>query len=219
MNNSKAKIIYSLLFILVAALPIACFKSLTATNIVYENNFEEYKLKDLEVFGWYNNGGFGPVNDLRIGNYNGQNVLGKLNNNLVQVNLTNLPDHQVLRVEFNLYLHNKWNNDLWRMTFDGKEMLVTGFSNDSTIKQSYPNWIGNGSPLTAAGADAVNTNLPGVCNLINSSRGTSMYRIITTISHNGNRFVLNCNDAGGAVNDTCSRSWSLDNLKISVFKN
>ena len=219
MFQCKAKPVYGILFMLVAFLPVSCTKSLTVTNIVYENNFDDRNLKDIVVSGWNTNGGFGPVTDPRIGNYNGQTVLGKLNNNLVQLSLFNLPPHQALRVEFDLYLHNQWNNELWAMSFDGSYQLITGFSNDSTIKQSYPNWIGNGTPLTAAGADAINTRLPGVCNLINSAHGSSMYRMITTIQHSSNQFVLNCNDAGGAFNDTCRRSWSMDNLKISVFKN
>lgn len=218
MFQCKAKPVYGILFMLVAFLPVSCTKSLTVTNIVYENNFDDRNLKDIVVSGW-NTNGFGPVTDPRIWNYNGQTVLGKLNSNLVQLSLFNLPTHQALRVEFDLYLHNQWQNDLWRMTFDGRELLVTGFSNDSTVKQSYPNWIGNGTPLTAAGADAVNTNLPGVCNLITAARGSSMYRMVTTIQHSSNQFVLTCNDAGGAFNDTCRRSWSMDNLKISVFKN
>lgn len=220
MNNSKAKIIYSLLFILAATLPVSCFKSLTTTNIVYENNFENGNRNTLDVSAWNNSGSFGPVNDLRIINYNGTKVLGQLNNSVVQLNLVNLPSHQILRVELDLYLHNQWKNDLWIMSFNGVNRLLTGFSNDSTVLQSYPNWFGNGSSLSPAGADASNLNLPGTCNPVNiSSWGTSKYRIIQTIAHSEKNFVLNFSDAGGTANDTCRRSWSIDNLKVSVFRN
>lgn len=220
MNYGKIKIIYSALFILMAVLPVSCFKSLTVSNVVFENNFEAYSLNTLEVSGWNaNSTGFGLVTTPRIRNYHGENVLGQLNNNLVELKLHNLPSHQAVRVEFDLYLHNKWNNDLWHMSFDNKDMLITGFSNDSTKQQSYPNWIANGIALSPAGRDAEEVYLPGTCSFTNATRGTSRYRIITTISHNNADFVLRCNDAGGINNDTCTRSWSMDNLKVSVFKN
>ena len=204
------------LFIITAILPVSCFKSLTVTNVVYQNNFDSYNLNTVEVYGW------GPslfelVPDVRIGSYNSNAVLGKLNNNIVKLSLNDLPTHQVLRVEFDLYIHNKWKNDLWQLAFNGSQQLITGFSNDTTIKQSYPNWLN--TSLSAAGADAQNTNLPGVCSLVSSIRGTSLYRIVKTIEHSANSFVFTCGDSGGTFNDTCTRSWSIDNLKVSVFKN
>jgi len=218
MTYRKAKIIYNTLFFIIAILPVSCFKSLTTTNVVYENNFEAYQLNTVEVSGWNaTNTGFGPVGTPRIRNYNGNNVLGQLNSNLVQLKLVNLPSHQALRVEFDLYIHNNWKNGLWHMTLDGRDQWITGFSNDSTIAQSYPNWL-NG-PLSPAGRDAEDIYLPGTCSFVGSLRGTSKYRMITTISHTDPIFTLGCNDAGGINNDTCTRSWSIDNLKVSVFKN
>jgi hypothetical protein len=218
MNNRNVKIIYNLFFVITAILPVSCFKSLTSTNVVYENNFNGNTLNMLEIFGWDNNN-FGPVKDQKIVNYNGEILVGKLNNNLVQLQLMNLPSHQALRVEFDLYLHNKWKNDLWHMSVDGQDKLITGFSNDSSIQQSYPNWLGNAALLGPAGKDAEDIHLPGTCSFVNASRGTSRYRIVTTVAHNNASFLLNCNDAGGAFNDTCQRSWSMDNLKVSLFKN
>jgi len=220
MNSRKTKITYLALFLLIAMIPLACFKSLTVTNVVYENNFNDFQLNNVTVSGWNANvTAFGPVATPRIFAYNGEAVLGPLNNNLVALTLQNLPSHQALRVEFDLYIHNVWKNDLWHMTLDGKDQWITGFSNDSTIQQSYPNWLGNGTPLSPAGKDAEDINLPGTCSFISSLRGTSRYKFVTTISHSADSFVLNCNDAGGNVNDTCQRSWSMDNLKVSVFRN
>lgn len=218
MSYSHFKHAILVIFIISAFLQVSCIKNLTITNTVYENSFDDYKLNTLEVSGW-KNGIFGMVSEQRIGTYNGNTLLGKFNNNQVILNLYNLPSHQALRVELDLYLHNNWRNDLWKMSFDGNDKLLTGFSNDSSIKQSYPNWLGNGSSLSPAGNDAVNIYLPGTCSFINSARGTSLYRIITTVSHSSSSFVLSCSDAGGILNDTCQRSWSMDNLKVSVFKN
>ena len=218
MSYSHFKHAILVIFIITAFSQVSCIKNLTITNTVYENNFDDYKLNTLEISGW-KNGIFGMVSEQRIGTYNGNTLLGKFNNNQVILNLYNLPSHQALLVELDLYLHNNWRNDLWKMSFDGNDKLLTGFSNDSSIKQSYPNWLSNGSSLSPAGNDAVNIYLPGTCSLINSVRGTSLYRIITTVSHSSSNFVLSCSDAGGILNDTCQRSWSMDNLKVSVFKN
>lgn len=208
---------YTLLFLAILFLS-GCFKSLTHTNVILAADFENAKLYPLEVSGW-DNGSFGPVKDTRISFFNGTKVLGKLNSNLIQLNLTGLPDHQVLRVEFDLYIHDKWKNDLWKFTIDGADQLLTGFSNDSTVKQSYPNWLGNSSPLSPAGRSAINTDLPGGCSPINSAHGSSLYRIISTIPHNAQTVTISCSDAGNFFNDTCQRSWSIDNLKVSAFKN
>ncbi|MBI2283781.1 MAG: hypothetical protein HYU71_08750 [Bacteroidetes bacterium] len=220
MNSIKGSILYRfpLLIILFAITPTACFKSLTVTNIVYQNNFESSQLNDLKVYGW-NNGLFGQVTQPRISSFNESKVLGMLNSNQIKLNLSNLPAHQSLRVEFDLNLHNKWKNDLWAMQFDGNYRLITGFSTDPGIQQSYPNWIGNGSALSPAGVNSETTSLPGICSLINSPTGSTRYRIVTTIQHTASTFDLDCNDAGGVFNDTCQRGWSMDNLKISVFKN
>ncbi len=214
----KENYIYRFLFILMALSPISCFKSLTVTNVVYENTFEEYDHKTIVVSGW-GSAGFGPVKETRIEEYHGNHVLGKFNNNLIMLTLSNLPVHQVLRVELDLYLHNTWKNDIWKITFDGSDYLLTGFSNDRAFKQSYPNWYGNGSSLSPAGANSQTTQLPGVCSLTSLPNGTSLYKILATVEHSKDKFTLYCSDAGGTANDTCTRSWSIDNLKVSVMRN
>ena len=218
MTKNKSVLRYSVPLLIGISLLYSCTKSLTRINTVYFNDFENFNLNTIEVSGWLN-GLFGPVSDIRITDYNGNKVLGRFNNARINLKLNNLPTHQALRVEFDLYLHDKWKNTLWKMSFDGFDQLLTGFSNDSMVKQAYPNWLGNSMPLSPAGADAFNTNLPGLCSLISSSRGTSMYKIVRSIAHSNKIFQLACSDAGGIHNDTCTRSWSMDNLKISVLKN
>lgn len=196
----------------------SCFKNVTKLTVVYENNFETYNLKTIEVSGWLN-GSFGAVNDIRIMDYNGNKVLGRFNDNLVSLTLPNLPEHNAISIEFDLYIHDTWKNDLWKMSYDGVDQLLTGFSNDSTVQQSYPNWLGNGSSLSAAGADAFTSNLPGACRLINSPHGTSMYKMVRTFLHSNSSLQFSCSDAGNYFNLPCDRSWSMDNLKITAIKN
>lgn len=218
MTKNKSVLRYSVPLLIGISLLYSCTKSLTRINTVYFNDFENFNLNTIEVSGWLN-GLFGPVSDIRITDYNGNKVLGRFNNARINLKLNNLPTHQALRVEFDLYLHDKWKNDLWLMTFDGVNQILTGFSNDSMVKQSYPNWLGNGSALSSAGADAFNTQLPGACSLSSSSHGTSMYKIVRTVVHNGSTFELGSSDAGDFFNQPCLRSWSIDNLKITVIQN
>lgn len=219
MSYANAKILCGLVCAFMAIIPVSCTKGLTTNNIVYENDFEHGSLTNIQVGGWLNNGLFGAVPDLRIREFAGSHVLGSLNSNRVELKLNNLPLHQEVRVEFVLNIHNNWQNELWAMQFDGNYQLITGFSNDPAIKQSYPNWLNNGTTLSGAGANSQTTALPGICGYSNNPRGSSRYKIVNTYQHSDPTFTLVCNDAGGTFNDTCRRSWSIDDLKISILKN
>ncbi|HJV18972.1 MAG TPA: hypothetical protein VJ552_03755 [Sediminibacterium sp.] len=196
----------------------SCTKNLTHVNQVYSNDFEGSDLKGMLVTGWTTATTFGVFTYNKIYSYNGSKVLGRLNNGKIIVNISNLPAHSIMKVEYDLYLHDGWKNDLFIMQFDGALRLLTGFSNDSAVQQSYPNWFGNGSALSPAGNHAQEIALPSPCNN-QRPRGTSWYKMVHTMPHTGNQFELSCSDAGGTPNDTCVRSWSIDNLKISTMRN
>jgi hypothetical protein len=197
---------------------MGCTKNLTVANTVYDNDFSSSELGALRVSGW-NNGSFGTLPSPRVNNFNGNPVLGLLNNNIARLELVELPKHDIIRVEVDLYVHNNWRNDLWKMECDGETRILTGFSNDPTVQQAYPNWLGNGSALSAAGANAQQKELPGVCGNTASEKGSSYYKIVQTFSHKQNDFTLQLSDAGGNVNDTCNRSWSVNRLTITVYHN
>ena len=195
-----------------------CTKNLTVVNVVYDNDFSKGELDRINVSGW-NNGLFGAVSNPRITQYNGNSVLGYLNNNIVRLELNELPMHDIIRIEVELFLHNDWKNDLWKMECDGETRILTGFSNDPLIQQAYPNWLGNGSTTSAAGANAQQTGLPGICNTGATKKGTSRYAFVQTFAHSQNQFLLQLSDAGGNVNDTCTRGWSVNRLTISTYHN
>ncbi|MFM9021180.1 MAG: hypothetical protein ACKOOA_07645, partial [Sediminibacterium sp.] len=125
-NPLKSPFPWLALALLVVSLP-ACLKKLTVKNIIYENSFADGELSGLKVSGW-NNGSFGTLSDPRISYYNGQYVLGKLNNNIVRLQLNSLPQHDILLVELELNHHNNWKNELLKMEFDGETRLLNGFS-------------------------------------------------------------------------------------------
>lgn len=216
----KSSILYFYTMVsLSATLLIAgCTKDVTVLNIAYDHDFSNDSLGGIKVSGW-NNGLFGPLSTPRLTNYYGRTVLGKLNNNIIRLELSNLPYHDILRVEVELFLHNNWKNDLWKMECDGQTRILTGFSTDSLVMQSYPNWLGNGSALSAAGANALQKGLPGVCSGNSSTFGTNAYTIVQTFKHKSNEFILQMSDASSNVNDTCNRSWSIRKLTVTTFHN
>ncbi len=196
----------------------SCTKDLTNVEIVYQNDFNNKDLKGLGVAGWLSNGGFGIIPYNKIFNYNNEMVLGRLNNSSINMHFDTLPPHSVIRVEYDLYLHDTWNNNLFVMQVDGDYRLITGFSNDSTIQQAYPNWFNNGS-TSPAGNQAQEIYLPGLCSRKNQKRGSSLYRIVHSVPHSAKTLSISLSDAGDPINDTCLRSWSIDNLKIVALKN
>ncbi|MFY8025108.1 MAG: hypothetical protein ACOVNO_07150 [Sediminibacterium sp.] len=197
----------------------ACTKNLTEVTTVYENDFNDRKLKDIQIVGWVTNFSTGvfPAG-AKLHQYLGSTMIGRLNNSRVELTVDSLPEHDVVRVEFDLYIHETWRNDIFVMRFNDQTRLLTGFSTDSTVKQSYPNWIGNGSTMYPAGNLAQELYLPSTCGK-NIPRGSNHYKMIHSMAHTESSFKFDVSDTGGVLNDTCSRSWSVDNLKITVLNN
>ena len=201
------------IFALFSVILAGCFKGATRVGVLYFNDFEDFNLKNIEIFGW-SNGNFGKKSADGVINYAGNKVLGRFNNTRIDVVIDKLPKHQTICIQFDLYLHDIWRNDVWRMGMDGSDKLVSGFSTDPAKWQSYPNWIGNGSPLNPPGANAFSTNMPGACNLINNPKGTFHYKMEFTEYHSDEKLKIDMSDAGEFFNLNCDRSWSIDNLKI-----
>ena len=195
-----------------------CFKEATKVGVVYFNDFEDYNLKDIEVFGFSNNN-WSQFKSISIVDFDSTKVLGRFNNGQIILKLHKLPTHQAINIQFDLLIHDNWRNDAWVLELEKVRRLVTGFSNDPDKWQSYPNWIGNGSPLNPPGANSFTKNLPGACRWVTNPNGTSMYKMERTEIHSDSTFTISCSDAGEFFNLNCDRSWSIDNLKISIINN
>ena len=202
-----------LLALLVVLCFTSCFKDLTQLTVIYENNFDNYDQKGI-IISTPN----GIANDIRIKKFNDNPVLGMFNNTRIDLAVQNLPAHRAMTVSFDLYIHDKWVDDLWKLTYDGNDYVLYSFSNDPTVQQWYPNAINSGAKYPAK-TDAYTINLPGACLLSTSPQGTTMYKIEQTFLHNNTSFHFSCSDAGSAYNIPCTRSWSIDNLKITMIKN
>lgn len=205
----------------VTTLFYACDKDNGQETLVYQNDFKNGDLTDIE------NG--------IISKFNNTNVLGRYNKGKFTLNLHDLPDHNKLHIIFDLNIHDTWNGnilglgnvdgpDIWQMMVDSVMYINTSFCNTECAgwlcpPQSYPaNYPTYNYPRTGA----IRTDLPGACNLKGVSGGTIVYRIDRIVQHVGNRASIECKDLlvqPNASDQLCDESWSVSNLKVWIINN
>ncbi|MFZ4796988.1 MAG: PKD domain-containing protein [Bacteroidia bacterium] len=156
-----------------------------------------------------------PVNVPTIQTYNGQNVLGYLGNQQATYNLTSIPNHDSIKIDFDLYIHDTWdgNNgnstpDLWKMGVDGTNIINTTFSNISWNTQAYPSNIPANNSIYSG---SVTNNLPPACN-IGGGAPTTKYHISKVVSHTANSMSLVLEALN--LENLCNESWSIDNFEV-----
>jgi len=197
----------------------ACFKDLPDKTVFYRNDFENNTRSNFRIFN-----AFGPVDSLKITTFNNSKVFGRFNSNYVLFNMDTLPEHNAVKVEFDLYIHDQWDGnhvpagatypDIWQMAINKNPIVLTTFSNGN-YPQSYPanyqtNMINNPAFGNSWGV------LPGVCSLAGRSNGTSHYKIEYTTLHRG-AFEMALNDVPNPINSLCLKSWSIDNLRLTAI--
>ncbi len=213
--------LFRMLSIFIAAtLFIGCTKKLTKSFILYENNFEQEGQKTVSI---YDNTGL--ITTSKIFDFNGSKVLGPFNNNAAIVSIKNIPEHNVLEVAYDLYIHDNWQGntkasngipDLFVVNYDGNLKFLTTFSNHTPYLQGYPDWYPAGNNPTHG--NAIQINLPGRCLWKDSAQGTSLYRIVQSFGHDQPSFELSLSDALQPFAAICEKSWSIDELTITVYK-
>lgn len=214
----KKIITFSIIFIFIFN---SCAKNVNNEVEVYSNDFEGslltsitngsiYSFAGTKVLGTYSNGGFGLA-------------------------LNNLPEHDLVDVSFDLYVHDNWvgnqntsynetSPDIWELKVNGKTFISTTFSNQDCVfgnicpPQSYPADYPNNNQNPKFGA--TRTDFPGVCSKLNNPAGSTLYKIHKSISHAEKTLLLQCLDEftqRNVVDNKCNASWSIDNLKIKVI--
>ena len=120
----------------------ACSKAIPERNFAYFNDFEEGNASNLKIYS-----ATGLVDSNKISRFNNNNVFGRFNNNFVVLKVDSTPAHNVLKIEFDLFLHDNWQGnfippggsfpDIFQVKFNNSPIMLTTFSNDNN-PQSFP---------------------------------------------------------------------------------
>lgn len=209
-----------LLFLMVTAITVSsCFKNIPTKQLVYQNDFEDSSMRNFSFYDM-----LGPAHYFKVIPYNGSAVLGRFNNRLVRLTLDNLPSHNIVHIEFDLYIHDQWDGDylrpgttipdVWNMKLDNYVIYQTTFSN-GPYNQSFPDNYKGRISINPARSNAWGVS-PGVCSLAGKTDGTSHYKIDIITAHATPGMELDLSDATQPFNDLCLKSWSIDNVRISA---
>lgn len=170
--------------------------------------------------------------------FNGTGVLGRYEAGGFEIQLKDLPKHDMIRISFDLYIHDSWEGnaaapngrDIFIMNIDGWSSIYASFANKAscpTCPQSYPTvqpryennqFIFFDNP---ANANAVRTDLPGACELKDVRGGTVMYRIVKVFDHKGSTLKLGCFaqlEHPDPASKLCNESFSVDNMEIKAIE-
>ncbi len=203
-----------------ALMLFSCEDRLESEQIVYSNDFSG-------LFG------FRGIENGKPLVFNGDTVSGNYNNEEVSVNVSNLPAHNILKVEVEILIHDFWNGntpgvdgvdgpDIWYMKADNNEVFRTTFSNspcESTfcLRQSFPNdYFRQNDPKSGA----IDINLPGLCSLSGVNNWTTKYRVTQLISHSDSNVKITLGDElvqTNTPNPRCDESWSLSKVELTTL--
>jgi hypothetical protein len=211
-------------FLLLIVTGFSCTKDVTKRTEVYFNDFENRDVKNIEI-----SNAQGPQNPNQIVTYNGNKVLGQFNNGTyVQITVGSLPKHNRLKIEFDLYIHDKWTGnkiepgktqpDLWVLGVDQSYPIFTTFSNAEGQAQCFPeNYRPGYYPFPARG-NAWEVTLPGACALASERKGTTLYKVDLFQLHSDNLVRISFTDQMQTALPLCEKSWSVDNVRVTAME-
>jgi hypothetical protein len=195
----------------------SCVDTLVSEELVYSNDFSEVDLKNFE------NG--------RLFVFQGDTILGFYNNEEVSVSLYDLPAHNLLKLEVEVWIHDSWDGnpddgingpDYWYMKIDENEVYRTTFSNSPCnslfcLMQSYPNeFFRQNNPKTKA----IQTNLPGLCLFGTTPNYTTRYLVSRMVKHQADSVKITLGDELLQTNSPdpiCDESWSLGKIELTTM--
>lgn len=213
---------FALLFIVLLA--ASCTKNVTRRTEVYFNNFEKKNVNDIEI-----SNAQGLLDPHQVTQYGENKVLGRFNNGAyVQLTVGDLPKHNQLKIEFDLYIHDKWTGnqvlpgrtqpDLWVLGIDQSYPIATTFANIEGQYQCFPeNYRPDYNPFPARG-NSWRIDLPGVCALASETKGTTLYKVDLFQQHTGSLVRVAFTDQMQVQQPLCEKSWSIDNVRITAME-
>ena len=165
-----------------------------------------------------------------------RSFLGEFGNEKVCLSLDNLPDHDQVRISFDLYIIRSWDGnytyanqlptalqalmedeiigpDEWMLAADRQELIHTTFSNwiSPEFSQSYPGIYPDDDYPSRTGAAESST----LGYLFGPYAHDTVYHITRVINHSDAELLLEFSAQG--LQGIKDESWGLDNVKVSVF--
>lgn len=206
-----------LIFVSIGLFHSSCSDRLESQVVVYSNNFGQLDLRNFE------NG--------RLFIFYGDTLLGFYHNEEVSVSIPDLPNHNILKIEVEILVHDSWDGnrddgingpDFWYMKVDEEEIFRTTFSNspcESTycLRQSFPqDYFRQNFPKTGA----IRTNLPGLCLFGAFQNYTTVYRVSKLIPHLTNSMKITLGDElrqSNSPDPICDESWSIGKIEVTAM--
>ncbi len=152
--------------------------------------------------------------------------LGKFGNENVGLHLENLPEHEALRLSFDLYIIGSWDGntqpgpDEWGVRLaNGLPLLHTTFcvsSPNSGRTQNFPEWVGGGSHEQRTGADESNSLGYWWSNDVRPVpvQTDAVWHLSIVFPHLGSDVDLNF--FGRGLQPLEDEAWGLDNVRVEA---
>jgi len=205
------KVRASVLLVFLAFGLFSCNDNLPHNVEVYRNHFDGGR-GDLQVFA-------GDKEETRplVFSFSGNNVLGPLNHNAVYREIKNLPEHDIIEIYVDIFIHDQWKgndglaSDYWGLFIDTKRVFYTTFSNLPNTTQAYPEQEGH---YFMPGANSFKNDMDGRCSFKGKVGGSSVYQFVWKKPHSASSIKFAMSDLIREI-DPCVKSWSIDNLIVT----
>ena len=161
-----------------------------------------------------------PVATTPIGN---RRFLGELAKQTTALSLSDLPQHDTLKLSFDLFIIRSWDGnlnsngeqpDVFTVQVEGgSPLLRTTFSNNPSIGQAFPDSY-PGSVAHPGRTGSVEQDTLGFV-YGNSFVWDTVYHIELEFEHSSPDLVLDFISSGATTNNIANESWGLDNVLIT----
>ncbi|MCO6359510.1 hypothetical protein [Roseivirga pacifica] len=204
---------------------LGCSKNSVDEQVIFWDDFEQTNSPEVgSDVGYYT---FHNADERYI-EFNGSRNLGQFERGGITLNLGGIPEHDYLRISFDLYIHDKWEGngergngeDVFIMNIDGATLYFSSIINTKCQTQecegvqSFPDIIK--TTTNPENAEVKNASLPGLCHYKGEIGGSKLIQIARKYPHATSdlklRIAADIKDAGP---DLCYKSWSIDNLKVT----
>jgi hypothetical protein len=225
----KMKSLFTVSLLLLGVLS-SCLNGQAEETQVYYNDFEQDSRLNgkSEGLGFID---FAFQSSYQTFLFDNSQVLGRFGWAAILLKLNDLPTHDYIKLEFDLYVHDSWEGDGLRgngedvfiLNFDEVNLYFSSIVNTKCLTkecaatQSFPNTIKTVSnPENAMVSDA---SLPGVCYFDGEIGGSKKIHFSELRLHSAPKMEIKFGtDLKEAGEDLCFKSWSIDNIVVSTIK-